>query len=193
DVVSVNLLRSQMSLDRQSGFKKSCSVFESVCTCPFSVKCPKEFPASKEMSRMNEKHKDFFIGLGARAYRIQILSVNRPGQVIALGHYRWQIFDDLIHASRERSTIRSAKRGNSADNIQQLTSRMRQRQTLAPWQRSPEGIVREIPIWRCLFPLRCQNEPLRWNYGALVLASRLLGLGLRPSVPGYLLRHATGD
>src|SRR5439155_7391411 len=60
-------------------------------------------------------------------------------------------------------------------------------------ERSPEGIVREIPLWRCLFPLRCQNEPLRWNYGALVLASRLLGLGLRPSVPGYLVRHATGD
>src|SRR5436190_23763156 len=109
------------------------------------------------------------------------------------GHYRCQIFDDLIHASRERSTIRSAERGNSADSIQQLTSRMRQRQTLAPWQRSPEGIVREIPLWRCLLPLRCQNEPLRWNYGALVLASRLLGLGLRPSVPGYLVRHATGD
>src|SRR2546427_10952029 len=102
------------------------------------------------MSRMNEKHKNFFIGLGARAYRIQILSVNRPGQVIALGaHYRCQIFDDLIHASRERSTIRSAKRGNSGGSSTRPT------QTLTPAERLRSRWFRNSPssasdLWKLL-------------------------------------------
>src|SRR5512143_983611 len=72
----MNLLRSQLSVDWQSGFKKICFVSASVCTCPFPVKCAEEFPARKKLSTMTAEQKNGFMESRTAAYRIQISGVN---------------------------------------------------------------------------------------------------------------------